>query len=226
MRQAGPDLIPRGSAHRRSEYEHVMSVEFKCAVCGAGIRAAEESAGSTGKCPRCGELLRIPGRASVGAGPTQQIPEVPLEKRTDHAETSSEQKRGSSQNRRLPAYARCVRCGYDLRGQAAASLCPECGTPVSASYTPERTSALGTASLVLGIVSIPTFCLLYAIPSLVCGILAVVFGGIADRQIAHGQASAGGVGIAKAGRICGWIGIALGIAFWALLFAGCALFLL
>lgn len=78
------------------------------------------------------------------------------------------------------------------------------------------TSGMAVASLVLGIVSIPT-CGLYGIPSLVCGILAVVFAGKARAQIDSGQAAPSSEGMAKAGKICGWVGIGLSIAMWAMI---------
>jgi len=78
-------------------------------------------------------------------------------------------------------------------------------------YAQQRSSGHAIASMVLGIASIP-MCMAYGIPSLVCGILAVVFAGTAQRDIAAGRASAQSAGMAKAGRICGWIGIGLSIA--------------
>jgi len=89
-------------------------------------------------------------------------------------------------------------------------------------YGPEgRTSGMATASLVLGIISIPT-CIAYGIPSLVCGILGVVFAGSAVKSVYPDKLAPSSAGLAKAGRICGWVGIALSIAFWVLLVIGFA----
>ncbi|MFJ2260466.1 DUF4190 domain-containing protein [Streptomyces sp. NPDC087844] len=70
-------------------------------------------------------------------------------------------------------------------------------------------NGLGTASLVLGIVAAVGFCLWPV--ALVCGILALVFGGIGRARARRGQAT--NAGHALAGIICGAVGVALGIAF-------------
>jgi len=72
------------------------------------------------------------------------------------------------------------------------------------------------ASLVLGIVSIPT-CFLYGIVSLICGILAVVFGVSVKKAIQRGETPESARGLAKAGRICGWVGILLSLLYWVVL---------
>ncbi|MEW2571123.1 DUF4190 domain-containing protein [Streptomyces liliiviolaceus] len=74
-------------------------------------------------------------------------------------------------------------------------------------------NGLGTASLVLGIVAAVGFCLWPV--SLVCGILALVFGVIGRGRARRGQAT--NAGQALAGIICGAVGIALGIAFLVVL---------
>jgi hypothetical protein len=70
-------------------------------------------------------------------------------------------------------------------------------------------NGLGTASLVLGIVAAVGFCLWPV--ALVCGVLALVFGGIGRGRARRGQAT--NAGQALAGIICGAVGVALGIAF-------------
>lgn len=104
---------------------------------------------------------------------------------------------------------RCVQCGYDLSGSALGGTCPECGTLVKQSLAATGgqgpTSGYAVTSLVLGIVSIPS-CLCCGLPSLVCGILALVFANKAEAQFLEG---ASGQGLAMAGRICGIIGIVL-----------------
>ena len=78
---------------------------------------------------------------------------------------------------------------------------------------PLKASGYAVASLVLGIASMPTcFCL--GLPAIVCGILAIVFHKNAVRDIEAGVVSASSAGMAKAGRICGMIGIFLGIGYW------------
>jgi hypothetical protein len=64
---------------------------------------------------------------------------------------------------------------------------------------PRRTNGFAIASLVLGCV----FCLLFS------GVLAVIFGNIALNQIAQSPDTQTGRGLAIAGIVLGWIGIAL-----------------
>lgn len=66
-----------------------------------------------------------------------------------------------------------------------------------------------TASMVLGIISIPV-CILYGLPSLVLGILAIVFARSAKKKIRRGEMSPSGEGKATAGFVCGIIGTCLG----------------
>jgi hypothetical protein len=77
----------------------------------------------------------------------------------------------------------------------------------------QKTSGYAVASLILGIGAIVT-CLCYGVPSLICGILALVFHTSAQRDIAAGCASPNSSGMASAGRICGLIGLVLGVGFW------------
>lgn len=108
---------------------------------------------------------------------------------------------------------RCASCGYDLRGVAIGSACPECGTPVAQVGTPQLSSGKAVASLVLGIVSLVT-CFMYGVPGIICGIIAVVFARKAEIAIQMGHAPVNSQGMARAGRICGWIGIGLGSAYF------------
>jgi uncharacterized membrane protein len=75
-------------------------------------------------------------------------------------------------------------------------------------------NGLGTAALVLGILSICLF-FLYGIVSVVLGILAVVFGIKGRRRAAQGEAT--NAGQAQAGLIMGIIGIVLGVAMMVLM---------
>jgi len=78
-------------------------------------------------------------------------------------------------------------------------------------------SGFAIASLVLGIISIPS-CIFYGLPSLICGILAVIFAKNASRDVAAGRVSPGSASMASAGRICGWIGLGL-TAVWGFIIA-------
>ncbi len=70
---------------------------------------------------------------------------------------------------------------------------------------PQPMNGLGTASLVVGIVSVVLFCLWPL--AIILGILAVVFGLIARGRARRGEAT--NAGQALAGIICGGVGIIL-----------------
>ncbi|MFG1915608.1 DUF4190 domain-containing protein [Micromonospora sp. NPDC048898] len=70
-----------------------------------------------------------------------------------------------------------------------------------------QNNTLGLVSMILGIASIPLLCCFYlGIP---VGIAAVVTGYLAKQKVAQGQAN--NAGQAKAGLICGAVGVVLGI---------------
>jgi hypothetical protein len=70
-----------------------------------------------------------------------------------------------------------------------------------------QNNTLGLVSMILGIASIPLVCCVFlGIP---VGIAAVVTGYLAKQKVAQGQAS--NAGQAKAGLICGAVGVGLGI---------------
>jgi len=75
------------------------------------------------------------------------------------------------------------------------------------------TSGYSVASLVLGIASIVT-CMFYGLTSLICGPLALVFSSLAAKDIKAGTVNPSSAGMAKAGKICGLIGLFLGIGIW------------
>ncbi len=76
----------------------------------------------------------------------------------------------------------------------------------------QQSSGAAVASLVLGIISIPT-CFCYGLPAVICGPLAIFFSGKAVENIATGVAPASSAGLAKAGKICGIIGTILGVVY-------------
>ncbi|MQY39301.1 hypothetical protein SRB17_73230 [Streptomyces sp. RB17] len=78
-------------------------------------------------------------------------------------------------------------------------------------------NGMGTAAMVLGILSLCLFCL-YGVVSVVLGILAVVFGIKGRRRADRGEAT--NHGQAQAGLIMGVIGIVLGIVVIVLLAIG------
>ncbi|MEU9092696.1 DUF4190 domain-containing protein [Streptomyces sp. NPDC087901] len=80
------------------------------------------------------------------------------------------------------------------------------GQPVWGATGPAN--GMGTAAMVLGILAICLFCV-YGIPSLILGILALIFGIIGRKRVGRGEAD--NAGQALAGIIMGSIGIAIGV---------------
>ncbi len=76
------------------------------------------------------------------------------------------------------------------------------GGPVYTYQQPPKTNGLAIASLVCSL-----FFWMYAIP----GILAIIFGFIARSQIQRSGGTQGGSGMALAGIIIGFAGLAIGI---------------
>ena len=112
----------------------------------------------------------------------------------------------------------CLQCGYNLTGTVVGGRCPECGTPVVPAFQAGSapTSGKAIASMVLGICSIPT-CLCYGVPALICGALAISFWSQAQAQITTGQRGGASEGMAKAGLICGIVGVVLGLCYIGLI---------
>jgi len=109
-----------------------------------------------------------------------------------------------------PGELRCQQCQADLTGATLGGHCPQCGAPIVASgYQSGQSSGKAVASLVLGVISIPT-CLCCGLLGVVLGPLAIVFAKMAQNDIERGIASTGSAGMANAGLICGIVGTALG----------------
>ena len=72
-----------------------------------------------------------------------------------------------------------------------------------------KTSGMAIASLVTGILGIFPCCTIG-----ILGILGIVFGILARRNIEASGGTQKGLGLAKAGLICGIVGLVLGIAYW------------
>jgi DNA-directed RNA polymerase subunit RPC12/RpoP len=104
---------------------------------------------------------------------------------------------------------RCLSCGYSIVGVRIGERCPECGSVINQfGAVPTQSSGRAIASMVLGIISIIT-CFAYGLIGMPCGILAVIFAKKARLAVQAGTAPASSLGMANAGRVCGWVGIAL-----------------
>lgn len=115
----------------------------------------------------------------------------------------------------------CSNCGTQMPEQVVS--CPSCGHPApqasAAAPGVRRTEGTAVAALVLGIAGL-------VICPLIPSILAIVFGKQAQDKIRR-DPSLDGEGMAKAGVILGWIGIAfvlLGLLFFAIGIAAGGLF--
>lgn len=123
-----------------------------------------------------------------------------------------------SSARPLPTEMRvtCTQCGYNLTGVTIGSSCPECGllvgqgTLAASQYLPMSGKAI--ASLVMGILSIVT-CSAYGILSVPCGIIAIYLSWGVKDQIVRQEVSPSSAGLAKAGKVCGIVGLCLGSTF-------------
>lgn len=112
----------------------------------------------------------------------------------------------------------CLSCGYNLVGVRIGERCPECGSQIM-QFAGNRQQSSGKAitSMVLGILSIIT-CLGYGILGIPCGIVAIVFAKKARLAVQAGTAPASSLGMATAGRVCGWIGLILSSLYFLIMF--------
>ena len=78
------------------------------------------------------------------------------------------------------------------------------GTQTTPPAVPPKTSPLAIWSLVLGILSLTCFYILAAIPAVICG-------HVARSRIKHSAGTLTGDGLALAGMITGYIGVALSV---------------
>ncbi|MFF2330517.1 MULTISPECIES: DUF4190 domain-containing protein [unclassified Streptomyces] len=74
---------------------------------------------------------------------------------------------------------------------------------------PAPSNGMGTAAMVLGILAVCLFCV-YGIPSLILGVLALIFGILGRKRVQRGEATNSGQ--ALAGIIMGSVGIFFGVA--------------
>lgn len=80
---------------------------------------------------------------------------------------------------------------------------------------PQKTSGMAIASLVTGILSIFPCCSIG-----ILGVLGIVFGILARKNIEASNGTEKGLGLARAGLICGVVGLVLTVIYWILVGAG------
>ena len=95
---------------------------------------------------------------------------------------------------------------------------PPTGAPMP--YGPPPSSGMAIAAMILGIVGLVLPCVGLWMISPICSILAVILGFMAKGKVQAGTGS--GKGMAIAGIVCGFVGIAIGLLFVACLVLGVA----
>ncbi|MCS7034962.1 MAG: DUF4190 domain-containing protein, partial [Phycisphaerae bacterium] len=172
--------------------------------------ATESMAGTEGQCPTCGLDITIPILDSYGRVVEVRPIKHPLQDpHPVHAYAAS----GKQAPRivRLSdgaQHIQCPRCG--TFSAITSDNCRACGRPFTIEGTiaegVEGSNGYAVASLVLGILSLPTFC------TGVVPLLAIVFGLVGYQQSPPGEG--GGRGMAVAGMICGGISLILAFFTW------------
>lgn len=113
-----------------------MPITFKCA-CGESLTVADDMAGKTGKCPKCGKAVQAPGKVAPSAA----------------APGGADGKKPSAPR---PASGRqgitfkCSKCGEGLTVPVALAgkkgKCPKCGSETVAPVPKSATSPSGSGS--------------------------------------------------------------------------------
>jgi DNA-directed RNA polymerase subunit RPC12/RpoP len=181
---------------------------FNCQYCSSRLEAQDSNAGQQGQCPTCGKDIIVPILDRYGRlidPMTGQV--IKQDPHPVHAYAAAGERAPKIIRKNDGGQAiQCPRC----RSVSPINVnnCGACGMP----FTMEGTTIEATgannghavASLVLGIIGLPTF-MCFAI----CPILAIVFGSIALVN-ANRDGTGNGRGMAIAGIILGVVGLAFG----------------
>lgn len=180
---------------------------FPCPYCSSRLEATGASAGTEGECPTCGNSILIPILDASGRliDPiTREI--IKQDPHPVHAYAAA--------GHRAPRIVRgdagqqivCTRCHSS--SVITANNCKKCGMPFTMEGTApdalSTTSNYAVASVVLGIIGIPTFCTII-IPG-----LAVIFG-IAAVMETRGSETKGGYWLGIVGIGLGAVGVLIGV---------------
>lgn len=107
----------------------------------------------------------------------------------------------------------CISCGYELTGLQVEGTCPECGAAVwQPTTTHDPHTALSITCFVCGILSLVS-CFAAGPLSLIPGLVGVITGEIAASKYKRSAIRSSARGMATAGRMMSWIGVALGLGF-------------
>ena len=199
VRAAGPALNPS------------LQFNFGCPRCDTLLEAHTGVCGHQGHCPTCGARLIIP---EVNPR-TGQPRAAKLLDTDDHDPTpihayAADGVRAPRIHRRADGsyQIECPRC--EAHCDIDIDSCPSCGAPFTIDAAPNvrtiRTSARGTAALLLGIFSLPLCFLL--VPAVVAVALALT-----SLRLGSGRRSPRG---AVAGLVLGLISLGAGVTWWVL----------
>ncbi len=185
---------------------------FNCQYCSSRLEATTVMAGQEGHCPTCGNTIIIPILDRYGrlidpmTGKVIKQDPHPVHAYAAAGERAPAIERGTDGHQ----YIRCPRC--KSTNPIGANNCKNCGMPFTMEGTTLEaaggSNGFATASLVLGIIGLPTFC------TIIVPLLAVIFGLIALRQTSSETGNTGGRGLAIAGLVCGGLGVMMGVWLW------------
>jgi DNA-directed RNA polymerase subunit RPC12/RpoP len=185
---------------------------FQCGYCSSRLEANESMSGQEGHCPTCDSQITIPILQRDGRlmdPKTRQI--IKPDPHPVHAYAAAGA-RAPQILRRADGtqLIRCTHCGAE--SPISANNCKGCGMPFTLEGTtkaaPGTSNGFCTASLVLGIISLPLSCT--AIPP----ILAIIFGIIGYRQAIE-SGSSSDKNKAIAGMVCALVGGGI-VVLWTL----------
>jgi hypothetical protein len=179
---------------------------FNCVYCSSRLEAHEGMAAQEGQCPTCGNTIVIPILDRYGRliDPiTREI--IKQDPHPVHAYAAAGER--APNIIRLNDGGQAIECP---RCRAVSPInvnnCRNCGMPFTMEGTTLEAAGASNvccvASLVAGIIGIPTFC------AVVPPIIAVVLGAIGLHQVSNSNESAG-KGMAIAGITCGVVGMLL-----------------
>src|SRR5205085_1936997 len=135
-------------------------IEFPCQVCQTPLKANDAQAGQLVRCPTCSTTLRVPVPAAAATAAGDRAPAI------------IRQKDGTQ-------VIRCPRC--PAVSPINSNNCRSCGMPFTMEGTHVESGGASNgycvASLVLGIIGIPTMC------SVILPLLAILFGIIGYTQV-------------------------------------------